>query len=358
MDHIEALINKAKQLEGVDNSKAAKAYLIAAQQMIKDRHSDVSRAKALFEKGKALKGLPVKQDDAFSHIGGLEHVKEEIRLRIVEPFLNPELFRMYGKQPGGGILLYGPPGCGKTLIARAIADQIDAEFKAVQSADIESKWIGETQQNLRNLFEEARSKRMILFFDEFDILGRDRSETTHEHSKDKVSALLSEIDGINENRLLLLAATNEPWAIDPALRREGRFGRTLFVPLPDYKARITIMKNLMKDRPIGSLNFESLARKTMGFSGADITAVCEIATDSALNRAIATKKKEYINMTDFTQALDRHNSIVHEWFRKARQQIEKRGMMDSFKELHDAGQELEKIEMIRKGNLDYFLTNE
>ena len=361
MDRVESLVHRAEQFEGVDNSEAAKAYLMAAQEIVKSSQPDMRRANLLFQKGKALKGLksPQHTKDGFATIGGLEDLKGEIRFKVIEPFLNPHLFRMYGKQVGGGILMYGPPGCGKTLIARATAQEADAEFVVVKSGDIESKYYGETQKNIQKLFSDAkgRQKPTILFFDEFDTLGRDRSLTRQEHSKDKVATLLSEIDGMDSkgSQVLLLAATNEPWVIDPALRREGRFGMSLYVPLPDHAARVAIMKHTMRERPIGYIDFAQLAKRTQGYSGADITAICEKATDRALRRALSRKAREDITMADFDDAMKAHQSIIPEWFRKAHKQLQESGLEESFPDLVHAARQMHDIEMLRKGNIDHFL---
>ena len=270
---------------------------------------------------------------SFKDIGGLEDLKEEIRFKIIEPLKHPELFAYYGKKMGGGILMYGPPGCGKTLIAEATANECNATFFHVKSSDLKSKYVGETEKNIAELFEKARAMQpSIIFFDEFEALGNDRTASAHAHEVSTVAQLLTEMDGMGtkDQKILLLAATNEPWSIDPALRREGRFGDTLFIPPPDEESRRSILQIHMKDRPMEKMNWEELAKLTEHFSGADIKGVCESATDIPLKEYFKTKKQRAITMNDFQIAKEKTNSIVIPWFKKAEKVVKERKMSESF----------------------------
>jgi len=188
----------------------------------------------------------------FEDIGGLEDVKEDIRKAIIYPFTHKELYQMYGQKAGEGILLYGPPGCGKTMMAKAAAKECDADFFTVKTSSIVSKWVGSSEKNIKQIFAEAReSEKAIIFFDEIDSIAGRRSEA-EEHAKRLVNELLTQMDGIDatQDNLLVLAATNEPWAIDPALRRPGRFSKLLFIPEPDIQARKAILDLNLKNRPV------------------------------------------------------------------------------------------------------------
>ena len=180
---------------------------------------------------------------AFTDVGGMDEVKEEIRMKIILPMSQPELFEAYGKKVGGGILMYGPPGCGKTFLSRATAGEVKAGFLAVGISDVLDMWIGNSEKNLHELFEQARrNKPCVVFFDEVDALGASRSDMRHSGGRHLINQFLSELDGVQDNNegLLILAATNAPWHLDNAFRRPGRFDRILFVPPPDQPARASI----------------------------------------------------------------------------------------------------------------------
>ncbi|MFQ5621203.1 MAG: ATP-binding protein, partial [Candidatus Nanoarchaeia archaeon] len=251
------LYNKAKQIDpnaplesGKDHHKAKDKEPKELQQEI--QKPDNFNADEFISSSKTL----------FQDIGGLEELKEEIRFKIIEPLKHPDLFAFYGKKMGGGILMYGPPGCGKTLIAEATANEANATFFHVKSSNLKSKYVGETEKNISELFGKARAMQpSIIFFDEFEALGNDRTASAHAHEVSTVAQLLTEMDGMGtkDQKILLLAATNEPWSIDPALRREGRFGETLFIPPPDLDSRKSILKINMKNRPTKDIDWDQLA---------------------------------------------------------------------------------------------------
>ena len=220
-------------------------------------------------------------------VGGMESVKEEIRIKIIHPMNHPELYKAYGKSIGGGILLYGPPGCGKTYLARATAGEIHAGFLAVGINDVLEMWIGNSERNLHALFDQARQNTpCVLFFDEVDALAASRADLRASGGRQLINQFLAELDGIDSRNegVLILAATNAPWHLDPAFRRPGRFDRILFVPPPDLQARAAILRLLCRGKPVQNIDYEHLAKKTDHFSGADLRAVVDLAVEAKLAR--------------------------------------------------------------------------
>jgi transitional endoplasmic reticulum ATPase len=257
----------------------------------------------------------------FADVGGMETVKEEVRMKIVLPLRQPELFKAYGKKIGGGILLYGPPGCGKTYLARATAGEVNAGFLAVGISDVLDMWIGQSEKNLHALFEQARANRpCVIFFDEVDALGANRSDMLKSGGRQTINQFLSELDGVaaDNEGVLILAATNTPWHLDPAFRRPGRFDRILFVPPPDQAARAAILRLLLKGKPIGEIDFDLIAKKTDGYSGADLKAVVDVAVEAKLRDAMRSGTVQPLAGADLVSAVKRHKPTVRDWFETAR----------------------------------------
>ena len=257
----------------------------------------------------------------FDDVGGMEKVKEEIRLKIVHPLTHPELYKAYGKTIGGGILMYGPPGCGKTHLARATAGQIKAAFISVGINDVLDMWIGNSERNLHSLFEQARDhKPCVLFFDEVDALGASRSDMRHHAGRQLINQFLAEMDGVNASNdgVLILAATNAPWHLDPAFRRPGRFGRVIFVPPPDAAARSVILRLNCKGKPLAEIDYEHLARKTDHFSGADLKAVVDVAIERKLQDAMKEGVPKPLTTKDLASAASTLKPTTREWFATAR----------------------------------------
>ncbi len=362
----------AKELEETNKVEAAKEYLLAAQALL-DSEANANQeeinvmATKLYDKAMSLQQqndninsqlqtikhpiqvqqqttvtqkkpqhLNKKKGISFEDIGGLDELKNEINFKIIEPFRNADLFSYYGKKAGGGILMYGPPGCGKTLIAKATANEADAQFLHIKASTLKSKYVGETEKNIDELFQKAREEPTIIFFDEFESLGQDRTNAMP-HEKNFVAQLLTEIDGIEskDQQLLILAATNEPWSIDPALRREGRFGSTLFIPPPDQESRKSILELHLKNKPTKNINYDYIAKMTDGYSGADLKSLCEKAVDSVLQESLSTKVRRPITTDDLLRAKEKTKSILKEWFKKARDQVKMRGLEESFPELFE-----------------------
>lgn len=257
----------------------------------------------------------------FADVGGMERVKEEIRMKIILPRQQPELFKAYGKKVGGGILLYGPPGCGKTFLARATAGEVHAGFIAVGISDVLDMWIGQSERNLHALFEQARNHRpCVLFFDEVDALGANRTDMLKSGGRQLINQFLSELDGVqtvNEG-VLVLAATNAPWHLDPAFRRPGRFDRILFVPPPDATARAAILRLHLRGRPVETIDFDQVAKKTEGFSGADLKAVVDLAVEEKLRAALSAGGVRPLAGRDLLEAAKKHRPSVRDWFETAR----------------------------------------
>jgi ATP-dependent 26S proteasome regulatory subunit len=264
----------------------------------------------------------VRPEISFADVGGLEAVKSEIRRKIILPFTRKGLFDTFKKRAGGGILLYGPPGCGKTMLARATAGEVDAAFITVAIPDILSKWMGESERKLSDLFAEARRKTpTVLFFDEIEALASRRGTSEQNHTRALVSTFLSEMDGAqgNNDGVLVLAATNVPWSIDPAFRRQGRFDRVLFVPPPDAPAREAVLKLMLAGRPgAEAVDAGTLAKATSGFSSADLAQVVDIACDLAIEQSLERNVVVALNNALMTQALKATRPTTLEWLTEAR----------------------------------------
>ncbi|WP_395747270.1 AAA family ATPase [Prosthecobacter sp.] len=257
----------------------------------------------------------------FAGVGGMEALKEEIRMKIIYPLQHAELFKAYDKKVGGGVLLYGPPGVGKTLISKATAGEIKANFIALGLHQILDMWIGNSEKNMHEVFELARQNApSILFFDEVDALAADRRDLRQSAGRNLINAFLSEMDGAESNNdgVLILGATNAPWHIDPAFRRPGRFDRTLFVPPPDEAGRAAIIEVMAQKKPIGELDPRALAKKTEGFSGADLKAVFDIATEDVMNEVMRSGKVIPLTTKDLIKAAGRHKATTKAWFESAK----------------------------------------
>ncbi len=249
----------------------------------------------------------------FDDVIGLDEVKEEIRRLAIYPRQHPDIYEKFKKKRSAGILLYGVPGTGKTMIANAIAGELGATFFSIKCSDILSKWFGEAEQNIKALFSEAgKHKVSVIFFDEFDALGSKR-DTDSSTMKRVIPELLVGIQNAeeSENTLIVIAATNRPWDIDSAFLRPGRFNLRIHVPLPDEAARIAIIDSVISKVPCSEdLDVERIARLCDGFSGADIVNACERMKDSAIERIIGDGGEEFITNGDVDLVLSRTKSSV------------------------------------------------
>lgn len=318
-DLAEHLLNKAQSLKSTGVQRSGSGVSSEGRGDSETDESSLSKDDLI------MKDLP---KIGFDDIGGLESVKEEIRKAIIYPFTHKDLYKMYGQKAGEGILLYGPPGCGKTMMAKAAAKECGADFISVKTSSIVSKWVGASEKNVKQVFETARqSKKSIVFFDEIDSIAGRRSES-EDYAKRVVNELLAQMDGVDtaDDELLILAATNEPWAIDPALRRPGRFSKLVYIPEPDLDARAAIFKLNLKGRPVAdNVNVNRLAEITESYSGADISAICKEAADIPLGEALRGGEAREIEERDFIKVLEGRKPSILSWYAEARAEVKKSG---------------------------------
>ncbi len=258
-------------------------------------------------------------------VGGMVEVKKRLESSFLLPLRNPELSKLYSKSLRGGLLLYGPPGCGKTFIARAIAGELGAKFFTISIADILDPFLGQSEQNVHDIFQYARREApCVLFIDEVDALGQRRSSTTSSLLRGVVNQMLTELDGVSQDNegVFVLAATNQPWDVDPALRRPGRLDRTILVVPPDEDARSEIFRHHLAGRPVENIELKKLARASDGLSGADIAYVCELASERALEASVAAGSARMIGMPDLVAALAEVPASTVAWMGSARNFVE------------------------------------
>jgi len=261
-------------------------------------------------------------------IGGLEKVKEKLRETVELPLIHPELFVKAGIKPSKGILLFGPPGTGKTLIAKAVANEANANFISIKGPELVSKWVGESEKHIREIFKKARQVApAIIFFDEFDSISKMRGMSMTDTTEKVVNQLLTELDGIEElEKVMIIAATNRRDLIDPALLRPGRIDTLIELPMPDKKARLEIFKVHAKNMPLDKdVKFEDYADKTEGWTGADLEAVCREAGMIAIKRTYS-KKNEILVITkeDFDSALKNISNSFGKEIEKQEEKTEKK----------------------------------
>jgi len=265
----------------------------------------------------SLEGGPRKAN--FADVGGMEVLKNQVRMKILLPFQQPEVFKKFKKKAGGGVLLYGPPGCGKTLLARAAAGEANLFFGNLGIPEVLSKWMGESEQRIHSFFETARRKApSLLFIDEIDALGGKRSEASSSMST-LVNVLLTEIDGASSNNenVFVLAATNMPWRVDSAFRRPGRFDQVIFVPPPDLEARKAILELYLKDLPVGKIDIAKIAKVTNKYSGADIESLVSAAAEDALMEEMNSGKSQLITTERLIKRSKLQRATTLEWLEQA-----------------------------------------
>ncbi len=268
-------------------------------------------------------------------VAGMAEAKAQIERAFIGPLRNPELARAYGTGVGGGLLLYGPPGCGKTYIASAIAGELGAAFYPVGIPDIVEMATGATEQTLQQIFATAREHTpAVIFFDEIDAIGQKRSLLRGANvMRQLVTRLLTELDAARNDGVFVLAASNHPWDVDTALRRPGRLDRMLFVPPPDEPARAALIQSNFAGKPIAGIDLPAMVAATAGFSGADVAFVCRSAAQRALADSVATGRPRYIGMADVTAVLEEVTSSTGPWLAMARNVVEFANADGAFDEL-------------------------
>jgi transitional endoplasmic reticulum ATPase len=271
----------------------------------------------------------------FSSVVGMDELKKTLRVKIIEPYLRPGLFQRFRMGGGGGILLYGPPGCGKTMLARALANECNAGFISVAVSDVLAMWLGESERNLAAMFDKARQQTpCVLFFDELDALAYARSKAGSSSARTVVNEFLSQLDGMGRDNqgVLVLAATNMPWDVDDAMKRPGRFARQIFVPPPDEAARRQMLHSKLLGVPAQDLDYARLAGLTAQFSGADIDGLIDLAKESALADSLEGEERG-VTMADFEHALSNHQASTLEWLRTVRNVVKYAGGDGSYKDV-------------------------
>ncbi|MCW3842440.1 AAA family ATPase [Micromonospora yasonensis] len=254
-------------------------------------------------------------------VGGMSAVKERLELAFLGPLRNPELRRMYGKSLRGGLMLYGPPGCGKTFLARAVAGEMGAKFLSLSIVDVLDMWVGNSERNLHQLFQAARRNApCVLFLDEIDALGHKRSQVSSSSMRTLGNQLLAELDGMEGDNegVFVLAATNTPWDVDPALRRPGRLDRMVLVLPPDAEARAAILEYHLRERPIANIDLRRVVAATEDFSGADLAHLCETAAEFAMADSVRTGEVRMIEQRDLDRALKEVRPSTRPWLSTAR----------------------------------------
>lgn len=347
-DHLEALCIAADAAEAVGQQERAQAYRRISAGLASDQAETASTASTtpvapidvagrvpdtadeLVESWRASRAAPEPDIGALSRptvrladVGGMEEVKRRLDLSFLAPLHNPHLREQFGKSLRGGLLLWGPPGCGKTYIARALAGELGASFYEIGLNDVLDMWIGSSERNLHSIFDVAREHApCLLFFDEIDALGHKRSNLRGGGSamRGVVNQFLVELDGASTNNegVFVLAASNHPWDIDPALLRPGRFDRSLFVAPPDRSAREAILQLHLRSKPAEELDLPKLAKITDGMSGADLALICDHATERALEASVQDGRVRPITQRDLIDGSRSTKSSIRPWLDTAR----------------------------------------
>jgi len=298
-EYISSAIEKEKNKQ-YDNARnyylmASKAlYEVAKRSTYELKKRRLEKADKLIERAnnlpKAIKAKEEKEDKViqllekpkitFKDVAGLNDVKDKIKDLIITPFLHPDIAKKWKIRTGGGVLLYGPPGTGKTMLAKAVAGELDADFFYIKASDIMSKWVGDSEKNVADLFKNARnSNKAIIFIDEIDALIPHRTGHSSTVMARVVPQFLAEMDGVDSknDKILLMAATNVPWMLDEAVLRPGRFDFKCYIPLPDFEARKKLFELNLDIPKVDNFDFDKLSQITEGYSGADIRFICDEA---------------------------------------------------------------------------------
>lgn len=333
-DNVEALQGAAQAADAVGDSARAASFRRLAEGLSKpaDGGGQQVAAGAGQPSGGRPSNLEISSAQRFldaevagitlADVGGMEDVKRRLYVSLLGPLRNPEVQKAFGKSLRGGLLLFGPPGCGKTYIARATAGELGARFIGVGLADVLDIWLGQSEHNVHDVFQEARRNApCVIFLDEVDAIGQKRTLLRHNPAmRGVVNQLLSEMDGVQSSNegVYVLGATNHPWDVDSAFLRPGRFDRMMLVLPPDQPARAAILSQQARSRPFDQIDFDSLAARTDLFSGADLAHLCESATEIALEESLATGSVRKVSRSDFEAALKAIKPSTRAWFETAR----------------------------------------
>ncbi|MFG1390202.1 MULTISPECIES: 26S protease regulatory subunit [Acidiplasma] len=305
------MVELARESKGAERKKRAEQ----AEQILKTykRLENSDAGEDRLEKGKKiLESLNIEPPEipkiTFDDVAGLNDVKNEILSKIIYPMRYKELSQEYNIEFGGGMLLFGPPGTGKTFIVKAIANEVKANFINVNPSSLYSQWFGQFEKNISQLFRAAYLlSPSIIFFDEIDTLVPKRSGTESDAAKRGVSQLLTEVGGLTSEKdknIFIIAATNNPWAIDEAILRPGRFDVKIYVPPPDFDARVKLFQlKLSKIKPLGNIDYEELAKLTERYSGADIEFICKKAVQNVFMEVIKTGNKIPVTTDDIISVI-------------------------------------------------------
>ena len=320
----EYLLRLAKETEG----SLREVRMKRAQELVDLAKNVRQKRKELREKKAAAKaGAPPDKEESkegipeewtlaekpkirFDDIAGLDDVKEQIRIKMIYPFTHPEKAKKYKVRTGGGILLYGPPGTGKTMIAKAVAGELDATFFAIAPSEILNKWVGESEKNIRKLFDTARQcEKAVIFIDEVESLVPRRSASEAGTVMQRVvPQILNELDGFDvqeDQCIMFLGATNEPWNIDYAMLRPGRLDEKVYIGLPDRPARKKVLELNLKDMPVSDkVDLDTLSIRLEGYSGADIAYLCRKVAEQTFLEAVKSSERP-IGPADFEKVLDK-----------------------------------------------------
>jgi SpoVK/Ycf46/Vps4 family AAA+-type ATPase len=337
--NLEALRGATEAAEGTGDSARAAGYRRLLEALIGDgqpghQQDQWAGASLGSEPRPARERLRVLRDEpehdtwrserpsiALDDVAGMDEVKRRLSVAFLGPLRNPELRRLFGKSLRGGLLLFGPPGCGKTFLARATAGELGAGFIAVGLSDVLDMWLGESERKLHDLFAAARrAAPAVLFFDEIDALGQRRSHLARSAGRNVVAQLLAELDGVDQSNegVFVLGATNHPWDVDTALQRPGRFDRSVLVLPPDEVARQAILRFHLHDRPAESVDVPWVAARTREFSGADLAHLCESAAEVAMADCLQRGVARAMTTADFRDALRELRPSTRQWFEMAR----------------------------------------
>jgi transitional endoplasmic reticulum ATPase len=305
-------------VDGVSELKSEIDASLGLQQM-------VQLVKDVDDEGAPRLRLDSRPAVTFADVGGLDDVKKAIHRTIILPFQRHDLYEKYKRGAGGGVLLFGPPGCGKTLLARATAGECGLPFSNVRIEEILDPFFGISERNLHDAFVQARNfAPCVLFLDELDAIAFARRKHSGSVGRPLVDQLLQELDaiGADNDNILVLAATNAPWDVDEAMKRPGRFDRVVFVPPPDAAAREHVLALHLAERPTADIDGARLAKQTPLFSGADLEALVERAIDLVIDDALDSGEERPLTTSDLEHALAGMRASTLEWIATARNYVE------------------------------------